>query len=198
MPLARLRGLPGRLRRDRGGAAFLEFALVAPAFLILIFGTIETALVVFLGSTIEASVLEASRFGVTGGTIPGVSREERVRSIIEAKTFGLVDMDELEMDTLVYETFADIGQPEPFIDADGDGRFDSGEDFVDVNGNGIWDADMGEAGLGGPCAIVVYRVSYEWGIITALMQDIIGRSVRHESSVAIRNEPYADAEACNA
>ena len=53
------------------------------------------------------------------------------------------------MDTLVYESFADIGKPEPFTDQDGNGAYNAGEPFVDVNGNGQWDADMGEAGLGG-------------------------------------------------
>ena len=59
-----------------------------------------------------------------------------------------------------------------------------------MNGNGTWDVDMGEAGLGGPSDVVVYRLSYAWGVITPLMQNIIGESVTHVSSVAVRNEPY--------
>ena len=31
-----------------------------------------------------------------------------------------------------------------------------------------WDADMGAAGLGGPSDVVVYRLTYDWGIITAV------------------------------
>ena len=68
------------------------------------------------------------------------------------------------METLVYESFADIGEPEPFTDQDGNAGYNSGEPFVDVNGNGQWDEDMGEAGLGGPSDVVVYRLSYDWGI----------------------------------
>jgi len=40
------------------------------------------------------------------------------------------------------------GSPEPYIDEDGSGDYDSGEDFTDSNGNGVWDekveVDFGE------------------------------------------------------
>ena len=148
----------------------------------------------FIGASIESAVLQASRYGITGGTVEGRTREERVLDVVEAKTYGLLDMDELEMETLVYESFADIGEPEPWDDANGNGAYDGGEDFTDVNGNGNWDADMGEAGLGGPNAVVVYRLTYDWGIITPFMQRLLGESIRHVSSVAVRNEPYGEEE----
>ena len=94
------------------------------------------------------------------------------------------------METLVYESFADIGKPEPFTDQDGNNAYNSGEPFVDVNGNGEWDADMGEAGLGGPSDVVVYRLTYDWGIVTPMMREVMGETVTHVSSVAVRNEPF--------
>ena len=114
--------------------------------------------------------------------------------IVEAKTYGLLDMDQLEMETLVYESFADIGQPEPFDDANGNGAYDGGEHFIDVNGNGPGTPDMGAAGLGGPSDVVVYRLTYDWGIITPFMQRLLGESIRHVSSVAVRNEPFGEEE----
>lgn len=179
-----------RLRGEEGGATVVEFAFVFPVFLLAVLGAIETAMVIFISSSIEAAVLEASRYGITGGTVPGVTREERVLGIVENKTYGLVDMDRVEIDTLVYESFDDIGQPEPFDDANGNGAYDLGEAFTDVNGNGQWDADMGAAGLGGPSDVVVYSVSYAWGIMTPMMRNIMGESVLHVSSVAVRNEPF--------
>ena len=185
--------LPRVLRRLRGeedGATIVEFAMVFPVFLLAVFGGIETAIVIFISSSIEAAVLEASRYGVTGGTVPGVSREERVLGIVESNTYGLIDMDLVEIDTLVYESFDDIGQPEPFEDGNGNFVYDTGELFTDVNGNGQWDADMGAAGLGGPSDVVVYRVRYAWGIMTPLIQSVMGESIAHVSSVAVRNEPF--------
>jgi Flp pilus assembly pilin Flp len=179
-----------RLRREEDGATVVEFAFVFPVFILAVLGTIETAIVIFISSSIEAAVLEASRYGITGGTVPGVTREERVLDIVGDKTYGLVDMDLVGIDTLVYESFDDIGQPEPFEDANLNVVYDTGELFTDVNGNGQWDADMGAAGLGGPSDVVVYRVTYAWGIMTPLIRSVIGESVLHASSVAVRNEPY--------
>jgi hypothetical protein len=171
------------------GSTAVEFAVILPVLLLFIIGSIEMAINLFIGSSIESAVMEASRYGITG-TEAGVSRADRVLEIVADRTYGLLDMEQVEMETLVYESFADIGEPEPFTDQDGNASYNAGEPFVDVNGNGQWDADMGEAGLGGPSDVVVYRLSYDWGIVTPLMQGIIGESVTHVSSVAVRNEPF--------
>lgn len=176
--------------RDRNGSTMVEFAIVFPAFLVMVLGIIEVAMVIFISSSIESAVLEASRFGITGGTTGGISRQQRVLDIVNENTYGLVDMATVDVETLVYGSFADIGEPEPFDDANGSGSFDDGEIFTDVNGNGMWDADMGAAGLGGPSDVVVYSVRYDWGIMTPMFKGIMGDSVRHVSSVAVRNEPY--------
>ncbi len=182
-------GSPG-LARDARGAVALEFALILPVLLTFFFGIIEVALSVFINSSIESAVFEASRFGVTGGTTPGVTRQDRVLDIVGERTYGLVDMDTVTVDTLVYDTFSDIGKPEPFVDANANAVYDAGETFTDVNGNGVWDADMGLAGLGGPSDVVVYQLTYDWGIVTPLMRRVMGNSVEMVSSVAVRNEPF--------
>ena len=96
----------------------------------------------------------------------------------------------MTIDTLVYDTFSDIGKPEPFVDANANAAYDAGEVFTDVNGNGVWDADMGAAGLGGPSDVVVYQLTYDWGIVTPLMRRVMGETVEMVSSVAVRNEPF--------
>lgn len=177
-------------REDRG-TALIEFAFVFPIFVLGVIGIIEIAIVLFIGSSIESAVLQASRFGVTGGTVAGgVTREQRVLEIVGENTFGLVDMDEVELETLIYDSFSDIGEPEPFDDDNTNGAYDAGEPFTDVNGNGQWDVDMGAAGLGGPNDIVVYRISYQWGLITPFMRRMLAETVSHTSSVAVRNEPF--------
>ena len=87
-------------------------------------------------------------------------------------------MDTVELETLVYDSFEDIGKPEPLTDDNGNGTWDDGEAFIDVNGNGQWDADMGEAGLGGGGAVVVYRLTYPWGVVTPMLQQVLG-GTRH-------------------
>lgn len=183
-------GIVPTLIRDCRGAMAIEFGLVLIPLLLLILGTIEFAVTTFVGSTLEAAVLEASRYGVTGAVAPGLSRTDRTRAIIADRTLGLVDMDRVEITTMIYGSFADIGKPEPFQDTNGNGVYDPGEPFTDSNGNGKWDADMGVAGLGGPGDIVVYRISYDWGIITPFIKKVMGDSIRHTASIAVRNEPF--------
>jgi Flp pilus assembly pilin Flp len=178
-----------RLLADRTGAAAVQFALISPALLLLIVGSFEVAILLFVSGTMESAVLAASRYGVTGFTEDGVSREERIRQIIEERTLGFVDMKRAVIDTLVYASFDQIGQPEPFTDTNKNGIHDPGEAFNDVNGNGQWDNDMGKAGLGGPGDVVLYDIEFETGAVTRLFEPIFGRVVHH-ASVAVRNEPF--------
>lgn len=171
------------------GSPAVEFAIILPLLLLFILGSIEMAINLFIGSSIESAVMEASRYGITG-TEAGVSRADKVREIVGERTYGLLDMDEVSIETLVYDSFADVGQPEPFTDQDANGVYAPGEPFTDVNGNGEWDEDMGEAGLGGPSDVVVYRLTYAWGVLMPLMRGIMGESVTHVSSIAVRNEPF--------
>jgi hypothetical protein len=179
-----------RLLGCTAGATAVEFAIILPLLLLFIVGGIETAIILFIGSSIESAVMEASRYGITGGSSSGESRADKVLDIVEAKTYGLLDMTKVNMETLVYQSFADIGKPEPFVDQNANKAYDTGEPFVDVNGNAAWDADMGKAGLGGPSDVVVYRLSYDWGVVTPVMREIVGATVTHVSSIAVRNEPF--------
>jgi Flp pilus assembly pilin Flp len=178
-----------RFLADRDGAAAVQFALITPALLLLLVGSFEVAMLLFVSGTMESAVLAASRYGITGFTEDGVSREERIREIIESRTLGFVDMKRTSIDTLVYASFDQIGQPEPFTDANKNGIHDPGEAFNDVNGNGQWDNDMGKAGLGGPGDVVLYDIEFETGAVTHLFEPIFGRIVHH-ASVAVRNEPF--------
>lgn len=178
-----------RLRQREEGASALEFALIALPLFSLIIGFFEFAIMTLTGSVLESAALEAARFGATGTVPGGMTREERMLQIVEDRTYGLVDMDKLEIDTLVYTGFDKIGQPESYDDANGNGQFDDGEDYQDVNGNGSWDADQGRTGLGAADEIVVYRLDYPWQPLTPFMAPITEGSVL-SSSIPVRNEPF--------
>ncbi|MGH6895581.1 MAG: TadE/TadG family type IV pilus assembly protein [Geminicoccaceae bacterium] len=168
----------------------VEFGFLAPIFVALLAAIMEFSGIMFVQAILEGGAREASRYGITGSTYGGVSREDRIRAIIEDHSYGIVDMDQLQMDTLVYENFGDVGQPEPFTDENGNGGWDSGEPFTDINGNGTWDPDMGAAGLGGPDDVVVYRMSYDWNIMIPLLRPFFGDAITLESNIAVRNEPF--------
>ncbi len=173
-----------------GGAAAIEFAFIAPIFLGMVGAIMEFSGIMFIQALLEGSAREASRYSITGFTEPGVTREEQITQIFAQNTHGLVDLDQLQVETLVYENFADVGQPEPFTDENANGAWDEGEPFSDVNGNGTWDEDMGAAGLGGPGDVVVYRMSYDWSIIIPMFRPFFGDAITLRSNIAVRNEPF--------
>jgi TadE-like protein len=179
-----------RRAAGEGGTAAMEFAFVAPIFLAMVGAIMEFSGIMFVQTLLEGSAREASRYGITGFTQEGVSRDDQILAIVEHNTYGIIDLDELEMDTLVYENFGDVGQPEPFTDENVNEAHDTGEPFTDVNGNGTWDEDMGAAGLGGPGDVVVYRMSYDWSIIIPFFRLFFGDAITLQANIAVRNEPF--------
>lgn len=163
--------------------------MVVPPLILGIVGTIELLTFLFLGSLLESAVLDASRYGITGADDGSTARLTKIRQVLSDRTSGLIDVDSATIQTLIYPTFADIGQPEPYDDANTNGNYDFGEDYTDVNGNGIWDADMGAAGLGGPSDIVLYKVEYTRRSMTGLLDPILG-DMTLQAAVAVRNEPF--------
>ena len=176
---------------DRG-AALVEFAFAGPIIITMLMGIIEVSMVVFMNLMVEAGVRDASRFGLTGAEIEGYTREEYIVELVNERTMGLLNITSENIDVRVYETFAEIQEAEPFVDANTNGDYDEGEIFNDLNGNEIWDGDPGTPGAGSSDDIVVYRVSANWAILTSYLADLLGDDglFTITSSIAVRNEPW--------
>ncbi len=172
------------------GQAIVEFAFVAPVLIAILCGIMEFSGILFAQTLLEGGARQASRFGITGAETSGISREDMILQIIDDNAYGIIETDEIEMETLIYETFSDVAQPEPFEDANGNGTFDEGEAFTDINGNAEWDEDQGRAGLGGPGDVVVYRLRYDWSIMIPIFTPFFGDAVALDANVAVRNEPF--------
>ncbi|GEQ96794.1 hypothetical protein JCM17844_04310 [Iodidimonas gelatinilytica] len=190
-----------RWSRDRNGAAIVEFALAFPIVIGLTMGIVEMGHIAFANATLEGSVREASRRGVTGFAPDSSSREDYVRGrVIELMEKFSLD-GPVEISTQTYDSFGDIGEPEPFVDDNANGSYDVGECFSDINQNGQWDSDMGMAGLGGAGAIVVYTADVNLRLLTPAFAWFTGSqngSVRLSASTAVRNEPFSLVQQNNA
>jgi hypothetical protein len=183
----------GALRACEAGATIVEFALIAPPLLAILCAIMEFSGVMFVQTLLEGAAREASRYGITGRTPDGIShinREQKIREIIQETGVGVIDLEQLHMETLVYDSFEDVGQPEPFTDENANAAYDPGEPYNDINGNGQWDEDMGAAGLGGPGSVVVYRLSYDWPIMIPMFVPIFGETVTLNANIAVRNELF--------
>jgi Flp pilus assembly protein TadG len=191
-PGAPRRGLLARWLRDERGAATTEFIVVGMTLIVMTIGVIEIAAAMIVNVLIEGGLREASRAGITGYAPVGKTREQMILELLDKHTQGMVTPGTATIEIRVYPSFAQVGQPEPFTDTNGNGVRDNGETYTDVNGNGAWDADMGVAGLGGPGDVVHYRVSYDWHLLTGLLTPALSSTgiIRLSASVVVRNEPY--------
>lgn len=192
--LPRLRhGLSSLRRCDRGISA-LEFAFAAPLLFLLVIGMFEVAVAMFVKVSAEAGLQDASRFGLTGQLADDeAARRQAILEILDERTLGMIDLSQATITFKSYDSFNDVGQPEPFTDAGSlNGTYDVGEVFVDLNDNGQWDADRGVDGVGNAGDVVLYRINYDWALMTPILTQILGENghLPMSASIIVRNEPW--------
>lgn len=187
-----LYGILNQFRRDERGSPSVEFAFAAMPLVLMVVGTLEFGMVMFTSTLMESGLRDAARFGITGQVPNDQSRLERILDIVEDRTIGLVDMDNADIEIMVYDSFTDVGRGEDFVDGNANGSYDAGETYTDENGNGQWDSDVGATGAGGSGDIVVYRMRYAWPLLTPLVSHLIGSEGHFtlRSAIAVRNEPW--------
>lgn len=181
-----------RFARNNDGAAALEFALVLPPLCLILLGMFEVSMLMFAQASMEGALREAARFGMTGSVSDPAQRQTQILAIIDQDTLNLFDMKDATISFEIYNSFSNVGKPEPFVDSNGNGKWDSGESYTDVNSNAKWDADQGAAGVGASAQIVQYTVQYDWHVITPFMAPMFGTNgkVHLKASVVLRNEPW--------
>lgn len=174
------------------GTTATEFALVAPVLLLMTIGVIEISLMMLSQNILESATFTASRLGKTGYVEDGMSREETIMQVLEDSASGLLDLNRVTITSQAYNEFGDVGSPEPFTDANGNGVRDVGENYTDVNENGQYDTDMGVAGAGGAGEVVVYVVTYAWHVTTPIMDHIVGNEgvFNLTARSVVKNEPF--------
>ncbi|WP_085901167.1 TadE/TadG family type IV pilus assembly protein [Kiloniella majae] len=187
-----------KLAKCERGVVALEYAMGLPIFLTMVLGIFDLGGVYFASILLEGGLREAARYGVTGDLEPGVTKEEKILETINTHGAGFVQVKASELSTLVYKDFDSIGDPEPYVDADGNNSYDAGEAFTDLNCNGAWDSDSGFNGAGNGSEVVLYTVEHDTQLITGYIAHLVGSDgkVKLRASVAVRNEPYGGGASC--
>lgn len=74
---------PGKLLQS--GASIVEFAIIAPVFLLLMIGVIELSMAYFANITMQHAVREGARYAVTGNKDldPNSSNQQRYQAVIQ-------------------------------------------------------------------------------------------------------------------
>jgi TadE-like protein len=87
---------PQKTRRDKA-QGMVEFALVFPVVLLLIYGIMEFGRMIYIYSSVTTASREAARYGVAVGTVGGVPRYLDCPGILDAaeRAAILVPMDNM-------------------------------------------------------------------------------------------------------
>ena len=186
------RGCTRLLLRAEEGVTAIDFAIIAPVFLLMLFGILEFAFIMLAANVMESATSISSRLGKTGYANSGVTREQTIINSIKQYGSSFINSDLVTITSKAYKQFDQINDPEPFTDGNGNSSYDAGESYTDINGNGQWDADMGVAGYGGAGDIVVYTVHYPWSISTPMMSALVGVNGEFPitARAVVKNEPY--------
>ena len=179
---------------DQRGIAAIEFAIIAPVMMMMLMGVMEYGYVAFARSSLEHATLSAARSAVASHCEE--TRESNMIAQIDRGMSSVIAYDDepTEIEYRAYsEKFGDVGNPEPFDDANSDGVYTEGETYQDVNGNGQWDADMGKSGSVGEAGQVVsYRARFK---VRSLFPPIARQFnddrpfYQLDASTVVRNEP---------
>lgn len=160
-----------RLRRDRDGAAALEFAILAVPFMLLIFATFETFFA-FAGEQLMANAVETMARQIRTGEItfgqgkPTDVTEAEFRQLFcnEISILGMcseteaVTPEKLYLDVRQFASFADMPREVPKV---------SSADYADL------DTTDFAFSPGGPNSRNMLRAYYRWQIMTDLMRPYI-------------------------
>lgn len=179
---------PQGLFAHEAGATAVEFALIAPVFLVMLVGMLDVGQMVYAQSVLNGAVQGAAR---------GASLENGDTSAADALVLshvkGIMPGVVLNSSRRSYYDFADIERAERWNDADDNGVCNAGEAFTDENRNGQWDNEIGLAGNGGANDVVIYtvRATYDPLFRTPFMPEAWA-SRTLQSTVIKKNQPYAD------
>jgi len=163
-----------RLLRGDDGAAAVEFALVAAPFLTLLFAIMETALVFFAGQSLETAAADSARLILTGQAQTQGLTQSSFKDAVCARIYGVFDCTNgMNVDVQTYSSFSAATITRP----------------VDANGNLQTNFTYAP---GGPCAIVVVRLIYQFPVYVSLLNLAdLGNGKRLLMATSVfRNEPY--------
>ncbi|WP_315768790.1 MULTISPECIES: TadE/TadG family type IV pilus assembly protein [unclassified Bradyrhizobium] len=166
-----------RFRRNRRGAAAIEFALVAPIFSALLFAIIETALVFFAGQLLETATQDSARMILTGQAQQGSYTQQQFANYVctQTQVSVLFDCNKISIDVQSYPSFSNV----------------TINNQIDSSGNFINNMQYNPGGAGD---IVVVRLFYQWPIyVTGLGYNIANLSGSKRllvATAAFKNEPY--------
>lgn len=183
-----MRTLLKRFARNERGVTIIEFAYIAPTFLVLLMGGMDLGYRSYIQGVLSGEVQKAARDAtLEGGGINAPNLDNQVRE----QTSRVVGSGTFSFERKFYPSFTRAGQAENFTDGNMNGFRNAGECFSDENGNGVWDANGGRGGQGGADDIVVYTASVSYPRMFP-MYGLLGWAPTQtiSATTVLRNQPF--------
>jgi Flp pilus assembly protein TadG len=178
------------LRENHEGAALVEFALIAPIFLLMLLGAFDLGQSIYARAVLQGAVQDAGR---DAGLESGQEGLTQIDEYVLGQVKHIAPAGAVVTSRKNYKAFADVGKPEDFDDANNNNSYDADECFTDINGNGTWDTDRSKGGLGGADDVVVYTATLTYNRIVPLWK-FMGWSEQNSVSATttLRSQPFGD------
>jgi len=166
-----------RFYRNDDGVVAIEFAAVAFPFFLLIIGTMETAIVFMAGMALDHGMQRTARFVQTGQAVVANMSQDDFKTMVCDNAVMLPDcVATVKVDVRSFGDFTAATFPT----------------MTKPNGDPLDDVDY-QYNIGAPEETVVVRVSYEWPILSSVINSKLGNMNSGNrlliSSWAFKNEP---------
>ena len=177
-----LKTLLRRFHRHRRGSAAVEFALVAPIFIALLFAIIEVALMFFATQVLETVTQASARYILTGQAQAGGLTQAQFKTYVCSQIPALFTCANVQVNVQSYPAFSSISNSTVY---DASGNFIGPTNYCPGNGGDI----------------VFVSLSYQWPLfVTGLGFNMSNPGTTKKwlsSTAAFQNEPFsAPASAC--
>jgi Flp pilus assembly pilin Flp len=173
--------------RDERGVTVVEFALVAPVFLLMLLGIFNLGHLAYAQSVLNGAVQNAAR-----NSALETANTQQTDNAIRNALAPLLQGEEFSFTRRSYFDFVDIGRPERWNDANNNGICDNNEAYTDENRSGEWEADVATNGNGGAGDVVIYTVAVSYNAFVEVPFAPESWQRTTLSSTAVRkNQPFA-------
>jgi Flp pilus assembly protein TadG len=146
--------------RDTKGAIAVEFALVAPVLLMMVFAALDIGHTLYTRSVLEGETQKAARQSAMESA-SDATQQAAIDNKISSVVKRIAGNDAvITFSRKAYGSYtATKARAEDYNDTDNNGVCDNGETFEDSNGDGEWSTDGGRVGTGTARDVQEYTVT---------------------------------------
>jgi Flp pilus assembly pilin Flp len=183
-----------RLTKDKKGIAAVEFAVIAPVFLVVLMGGMDFGHTLYVQAVLQGAIQKAARDN-TLDTSTSAAAITAIDTEVRGAVSNINKDANLQITRRFYRTFSQASAkiPEVWTDTNTNGVCDLGEPYVDANNNGFWDADGGDEGQGGARDVTIYKATMTYPRLFPT-NTLIGfpANVTITAQTVLSNQPYGE------